>query len=161
MKFDFGRKELFDESAVNYALYRPSYREEVIHQVSVRSRLSERSKVLEVGCGIGKATILFAKRGLQMDCVEPGEHLACIAEANCADWPGVRIHTTQFEDFSFQPKSYDLLVAAQAYHWINPSIRMRLVSSALMKVSRAEAGITPRRSSSDGRQVARPARLTS
>lgn len=131
MDFDPNRKRLFDESAVDYDCFRPSYPEEVVRQISVGSELTPRSKLLEIGSGTGKATMLFAKQGLRIDCVEPGEHLARIAEANCANWPRVRVYITDFENFPFQPKSYDLVVAAQAFHWITPSMRMKLASSAL------------------------------
>ena len=131
MNFDVRRRRLFDQAAVDYDLYRPSYPGEAIRHVAVRSGLSERSKILEIGCGTGKATVLFARQGFRMDCVEPGVQLARIAEANCAPWPEVHVHITEFEEFHFEPKSYDLLFSAQAFHWVDPSTRMRRASSAL------------------------------
>ncbi len=133
MEFDINRRTVFDSFATSYDKYRPSYPAAVATDVLSLCSLTNESVVLEVGSGTGKATVLFAEYGVQIDCVEPGSSLAEIAKRNCGEWPHVRIHVSDFERFNFDPKSYDLLLSASAFHWIDPTKRMRLSAKALRK----------------------------
>jgi len=133
MRFDINRRKIFDTSAIYYDKYRPSYPNRLVEDIISLSSLSTKSNILEVGSGTGKATILFAKYNLNIDCIELGENLVEIARKKCEYLPKVKINVGKFEDFDFEPRCYDLLFSAQAYHWINPSQRMELASKALRK----------------------------
>ncbi len=79
--------------------------------------------MLEIGCGTGKATVLFAARGLSIDCVDPGEALLSVARAACRDWPRVRFAPGRFEALDLPEGHYNLIYAAQAFHWVDPNVR--------------------------------------
>ncbi len=133
MGFDISRRSVFDSSSENYDRYRPSYPVDVADDIVDFCSLTNESAVLEVGCGTGKATVLFAEREIRIDCVEPGSNLAEIARRKCSRWPNVNFHICDFEEFDFSPKTYDLLLSAAAFHWIDPAKRMSLCAKALRR----------------------------
>ncbi len=73
---DRRRRVLFDEVAELYDDVRPNYPEALIEDVIALSGIERDGRILEVGCGPGKATIPFARRGYRMLGIELGEHLA-------------------------------------------------------------------------------------
>jgi SAM-dependent methyltransferase len=88
-------------------------------------------RVLEVGAGTGKATVLFAERGLEMLCLEPSPALGDILTRNTAPFRGVRLDRRSFEEWPPEPSAFHLLIAAQSWHWITPEIRYRKAHEAL------------------------------
>lgn len=113
----------FDEVAERYAEARPGYPEHVVDRVVEYGRLTEESLLLEIGTGTGKATLGFARRGFRIVGLEPGRRLAGIAQALLGEYPRVEVHCATFEEWTAAPKSYDLIFAAQSYHWTKPEVR--------------------------------------
>lgn len=121
------RARSFGAVAREYDRVRPSYPEQLVDEVSAELPGTD---VIEVGAGTGKATALFAARGLRITCVEPDDEMAAVLAENCAGWPDVEIVTASFEDW--QPaRRYDGLYAAQAWHWTTPEHRYRNAARAL------------------------------
>jgi len=79
--------------------------------------------VLEIGCGTGKASYPLAQRGCRLVCVELGERLAEIARLNLADFPLVDVITTSFETWEPPAVDFDMVFAASAWHWLDPTTR--------------------------------------
>ena len=124
-RFDIHHGTIFDRAAVDYDRYRPAYPDDVIDDVVRLSRLTPSSRLLEIGCGTGKATVQFASRGYAIDCVDPGRRLVALAARKCQPWTGVSFTVGKFEDVALQPRLYDLVFSAQAFHWIEPRMRLR------------------------------------
>jgi len=120
---------VFDEIADEYARVRPSYPRELIDDVIAEARLGEGSRILEIGCGPGNASLLFAGRGFRMLCLEPGPHLAELARRRLDD--GARVEVTTFEEWPLERHAFDLVFAAQSFHWIDPSIALGKCALAL------------------------------
>jgi SAM-dependent methyltransferase len=74
--------------------------------------------ILEIGCGTGQATALFAPLGKSITCVERGEGLARIAEHNLKAFPNVQIVRSRFEDWQGPGSAFDLIISAHAFHWL-------------------------------------------
>lgn len=106
---------------------RPSYPEQLVDDLVAELPGVD---VVEVGAGTGKATALFATRGLHVTCVEPDDGMAAVLAENCASWPNVEIVTASFEDWK-PTQLYDGLYAAQAWHWTVPEHRYRNAARAL------------------------------
>ncbi len=123
--FDIHHGTLFDGCAGDYDRYRPVYPDRAINDVVKLSRLTRSSRLLEVGCGTGKATVQFASRGYAIDCVDPGGHLVAFATRHCRRWPQVSFTIGKFENLCLRPRSYNLVFSAQAFHWIEPVVRLR------------------------------------
>jgi SAM-dependent methyltransferase len=122
---------VFDQEAELYARVRPSYPAALIDDLIALAALRIGSRVLEIGCGPGNASVLLAGRGYRMVCLEPGPRLSDIARKQLEGDPGSSVVTTTFEAYPIQPASLDLIFAAQSFHWIEPEIRFAKSAQAL------------------------------
>lgn len=117
------RRSTFDEVAELYDRARPTYPDELIDDLVELAGIGPRSRVVEVGCGTGKATLALAGRGLRITCVELGASLAAVARRKLALFPGVEIVVADFETWAPPRADYDALVSFTAYHWIERELR--------------------------------------
>ncbi|HUO70085.1 MAG TPA: class I SAM-dependent methyltransferase [Solirubrobacteraceae bacterium] len=121
----------FGRAATLYDRVRPSYPPAAIDAVIHAARLQPPARILEVGAGTGKATVLLAARGLRVIGLEPSGAMAAVARANCKEFDGVEIAEVEFE--RWQPRErLPALVCAASWHWISPASRYRLASAALL-----------------------------
>jgi SAM-dependent methyltransferase len=116
------QRTVFGEVAELYDRVRPGYPEVLVDDVLALAG-SAVPRSLEVGAGTGKATILFAKRGLEVVAIEPSPEMAAVASRNCLHFPQVLIEVSSFEDWPLQLEAFDLLISAQAWHWVAPEVR--------------------------------------
>ncbi len=113
----------FDTVAELYEAYRPSYPVPLVEQILLTTGIPKDGHILEIGSGTGKATMLFAQRGYPILCIEPGEHLARIARRKLTAFSKVKFRTTTFEDWEADGKLFDLVISAQAFHWVAQETR--------------------------------------
>jgi len=116
---------IFDSCADRYEAVRPSYPDAAIEHVLARTT---GRCALEIGAGPGKATLAFARRGLEIVALEPGPQLAAILRERTNALP-VDVVEMRFEDY--QGRDFDLVYAAQAFHWIDPAGRYTHVADVL------------------------------
>jgi SAM-dependent methyltransferase len=122
----------FDRSAGWYDRIRPSYPDALVEDVIDLSGIPSKGRILEIGCGTGKATELFASRGYAMDCLEIGPDLAAVASAKLARFGHVRVVVSSFEEWEPGGQSYDLVIAATSFHWVDPRVAY-VKSAAVLK----------------------------
>jgi SAM-dependent methyltransferase len=122
----------FDRVAELYDTYRPSYPKALIDDAVSISGLPPSGKILEVGSGTGIATALFAPRGYTILCIEPGKNLAAVAAKKLQAYP-VTIENVAFEDWAETANAFDLMISAQAFHWIDKETGYPKVARALKK----------------------------
>lgn len=113
---------VFDRIAELYDRVRPGYPAEAVADVIRSCALTAASRVIEVGCGTGQLTRALAGTGASILAAEPGEALAATARARLAQYGAVEVHTTRFEDLDAPPGSFDLVVAATSFHWVDPAV---------------------------------------
>jgi SAM-dependent methyltransferase len=119
-------KATFDTVADRYHQARPDYPAELFAAIISNARLSPAARLLEVGCGTGKATLPLAERGFRITCLEPGPHLAVAARQNLAGYD-VDVVERTFEDWMPSgAERFDLIFAATAWHWIDPAVGYQL-----------------------------------
>jgi cyclopropane fatty-acyl-phospholipid synthase-like methyltransferase len=129
-----GRNRLrttFDEVADLYDRARPTYPEQAFDDLAELAGLRPGSRVLEIGCGTGQATLPLAQRGFAIVCVELGEQLAAVARRKLARFPAVEIVHACFEAWDGGDASFDAVVACTAFHWIAPDVRYAKSASLL------------------------------
>lgn len=108
------RAESFGAVAADYDRYRPTYPDLLMDDlVALRART-----VLDIGCGTGKAATLLAARGLAVLGVEPDSKMAAVARAHGLE---VEVEVGGFEDWDDRGRTFDLIIAAQAWHWVDPA----------------------------------------
>jgi SAM-dependent methyltransferase len=78
---------------------------------------------LEVGAGTGKATRLFAGRGLEVTALEPDPAMAAVLRRTASGLL-VEVVGSTFEAYQRAGRPpYDLLLSASAWHWTDPATR--------------------------------------
>ncbi len=120
----------FDTAADLYQEARPDYPEPLFDRLVELTGLRRGDSVLEVGAGPGKATLPLARRGLRITAVEPGRALAERARENLRGLD-VEVVQTRFEDWTGPWGTFDAVVAATSWHWVDPAVRYRLAAAAL------------------------------
>jgi SAM-dependent methyltransferase len=113
----------FDADAEAYQRTRPVCPPEMFDDLMDRAGLAPGSRVVEIGCGTGQATVPLAERGLAVTAVELGASLAALARRRLARFPAVEVVTSAFEDW--QPpddERWDAVIAFNSLHWVgNPA----------------------------------------
>lgn len=122
---------VFGEVAELYDRHRPGYPDAVVDDLVSLAGLEAGSPVLEVGAGTGKATAMFAARGMRVLAVEPSAEMAAVARRTCAAYDGVRIEQSDFERWDPAGREFPLLFAAQAWHWVEPGVGFAKAASVL------------------------------
>ena len=122
----------FNSAAALYQAARPDYPDQLYADLLDVTGLRPPARLLEVGCGPGKATLPLARRGFRITAVELGEALAAEARSNLAEFPMVEVVTSAFEDW-LPPGdlSFDLLYAATAWGWLDPGVKYAKAASFL------------------------------
>ena len=113
---------VFNEVAELYDRMRPTYPDELFADLASIAGIDDDSYVLEVGCGTGQATRSLAALGCSVTAVEPGPAMAAIARQRLANFPAVHIENSTFEQWDDHGASFDALVAASSWHWVEPSL---------------------------------------
>jgi len=116
-------RQTFDEVALLYNEARPRYPEELFSSLVQATGLQPGSRLLEIGPGTGQATRPLAERGFDITAVELGASLADVARHELREFGNVNILTGAFEEAVLPPASFDLVFAATAFHWIEPSVK--------------------------------------
>jgi SAM-dependent methyltransferase len=121
---------VFGEVADEYDRRRPDYPAEVVD--AVLAAAPEPWRVLESGAGTGKATALFAARGIPIVAVEPDALMAALLVARGADaGADVTVTIARLEDYEPEPGGFSIGLAAQSWHWVDPDRGPAVMARAL------------------------------
>jgi SAM-dependent methyltransferase len=124
-------RSTFDQAAELYDRARPRYPAGLFDDLAELAGIGPGSSVLEIGPGTGQATVALAERGCRVVAVELGAALAAVARRNLARFPAVEVVTAPFEDWPLPEEPFDLVLAATAFHWIDPDVRVVKAADAL------------------------------
>jgi 2-polyprenyl-3-methyl-5-hydroxy-6-metoxy-1,4-benzoquinol methylase len=125
------RRATFDQVALLYDQARPGYPDALFDDVIAFSHIPPGGQILEIGCGTGQATLPLARRGFSIHCIDLGAELAAVAQRNLAPYPHAAVSVGAFETWPIQHGNYDLVIAATAFHWIDPAVRYQKAAHAL------------------------------
>ena len=75
-----------------YDAARPAYPAELFDDLVDLAAIEPGDRLLEIGCGTGKATRLMLERGFRVVCVEMGAQLAERARTNLAGLAAAEVH---------------------------------------------------------------------
>jgi SAM-dependent methyltransferase len=124
-------KTTFNQAAALYDRARPHYPERLFDDLIALAGLQPGASLLEIGCGTGRATLPLAQRGFRITCVELGQNLAAVARRNLAPFTQVRVVVAPFETWDADGETFDLVLAATCWDWIDPNVRCRKASDVL------------------------------
>ena len=123
-------KTTFNTAPTLYEDVRPGYPAELIRDVIDLSGLEDNNRVLEIGCGTGKATRPFAERGYDLVCLDIGADLIVVARESLKEFPNISFIEQAFEEWESDGK-FDLVISATAFHWVDPKVRYLKASEVL------------------------------
>ena len=118
------RGDSFDQVADLYDRYRPPPPPFVVDALTTATGISTRTRVVEFGCGTGQLSVPLAATGATLTCVEPGARLAAIAARNLLPCSVATVECATFEDFPMPSELFDAVVVANAFHWLDPDLRV-------------------------------------
>jgi SAM-dependent methyltransferase len=104
--------EGFGADARRYDRARPAYPADLVDRIIAASPGRD---VLDVGCGTGISARLFQAAGCRVLGVEPDPRMAELASQG-----GTEVEIAKFEDWESAGRTFDAVVAAQAWHWVDP-----------------------------------------
>ncbi|WP_229070369.1 class I SAM-dependent methyltransferase [Actinoplanes sp. DH11] len=102
----------FGAAAAAYERGRPPYPQEALDWLLPGGK----PRVLDLGAGTGKLTRHLRDRGLDVVAVDPSDGM--LAELGRA-LPGVPAHRGSAEDIPLPDQSVDVVLCAQAWHWVD------------------------------------------
>jgi SAM-dependent methyltransferase len=117
----------FGSVAATYERFRLGYPDELVDRVLEYAGRPVRT-ALEIGAGTGKATRVFAARGIAVTATDPDP--AMLAELRRHVPASVRTIQHRFEELALTT-SYDLVFAAASLHWTHPEGRWSRVAALL------------------------------
>lgn len=109
-----GMAESFGIDTKSYDEARPPYPVDLVERITGgQSGLN----VLDVGCGTGIAARQFQSVGCAVLGIEPDERMATYASER-----GLDVEVTTFEGWEAENRVFDVVMAAQSWHWVDPAI---------------------------------------
>jgi ubiquinone/menaquinone biosynthesis C-methylase UbiE len=129
--FDRKNRSVFGRISGEYEKFREGYPKQIFVDVVSFANISAKSEVLEVGCGSGKATLPFAKLGCHITGLDINPELIAMASSKTSQFKNVEYINSSFETADLATGSFDMVFAAQAWHWVEPNIGYDKVSKLL------------------------------
>lgn len=113
----------FGRISALYDRARTGYPAKLIDDIVTYSKIKPNGKILDVGCGTGQATLLFAQRGYPVLGLDVSPEMIAVAKSKCLSFPQVAFHVGTFEDAEFSGSLFDIIISGMAWHWITPNGR--------------------------------------
>ncbi|MBC8646541.1 MAG: class I SAM-dependent methyltransferase [Thermoanaerobaculia bacterium] len=112
----------FEVCAGDYDAFRPEYPPALWDWIAHRFGLPPGAEVLDVGAGSGRASVPLAERGYRVIALEPSETMRAHGLQRAAAF-GDRLEFVggAAEETRRPAGSADLVVCAQAFHWVDPA----------------------------------------
>src|SRR3989338_3709869 len=97
----FGRiSSLYDRARTSYPI-------RLIDDIVNYSGIGQEGTILDVGCGTGQATLLFAQKGYRVIGLDISQEMINIAKEKCSSFPKVSFRVGTFEDVDFSNASLE------------------------------------------------------
>jgi len=117
---DMETTKRFGDRVADYAKYRPRYPIEIVRILEREAHISPRqTRVCDVGSGTGISSELFLREGYSVVGVEPNAPMREESSRSLAKYAGFRVVDGTAEATTLASSSFDLVIAAQAFHWFD------------------------------------------
>ncbi|PYS90358.1 MAG: class I SAM-dependent methyltransferase [Acidobacteria bacterium] len=120
-----GTVERFSDRVENYVKYRPGYPPAMLQFFKERLGLTTDSVIADIGSGTGISSKPFLENGNVVYGVEPNAAMRAAAESYLNVFNNFRSISGTSENTGMPERSFDLVIAAQAFHWFEPESTRR------------------------------------
>ena len=117
-----------------YAAYRPQPPQALVEAVTQLARCPHPERVIDLGCGVGHSTFLWAERAGEVIGVEPNHDMRTIAEERTQQQGlvgKVRFLDAIASCTGLPEACAEIITCAQAFHWMEPHTTLAEVSRLL------------------------------
>ncbi|MHA7986958.1 class I SAM-dependent methyltransferase [Rathayibacter sp. CAU 1779] len=119
--------ESFGANADAYDRARPRYPDALVDRILAETtHAAPRVDVLDVGIGTGISAIPFHERGADVLGVDVDDRMAAFARSR-----GLEVEVAKFEEWDAAGRTFDLVIAGQTWHWIDPVSGARKAADVL------------------------------
>lgn len=118
--------ESFGIDAESYDEARPSYPGALVGRIVDGQSGGPGLQVLDIGCGTGIAARQFQGAGCIVLGIEPDVRMAAYARQR-----GLDVEVSTFEAWESAGRRFDVVTAAQSWHWVDPAIGVPKAASVL------------------------------
>jgi len=108
-----GYRGLFGAQAGDYRAFRPLWPEEVFTRILARTPSPHR-RALDLGAGTGLVAARLLEHFEEVVALEPDARMLAQVEPR----PGLASVNARAEDAHFEPRSFELVTAGNAFHWM-------------------------------------------
>ena len=122
---------VFNNDSANYDQMRPSYPRELFTDLTRLTQIPEAGKILEIGCGTGQATIPLLEAGYSLTCLDIGENLIEAVKIKTKKYSNIKFVLSAFEKWEPEPRLYDVVMSATAFHWVDPETGYKKAAEVL------------------------------
>jgi SAM-dependent methyltransferase len=119
---DEQRRRSFENTTEIYDRFRPSYPAQLFEDVRAHANLEPDDRILEVGCGTGRATAFFAAWGNPLLATDAAPTMAERTRTNLEGFANVEVVAKRFEEIEGR---FGLVTCAQVYHWLDHETRVQ------------------------------------
>ncbi len=123
--------ESFGADARRYDRARPTYPADLVDRIVAAGTGPD---FLDVGCGTGIAARLFQAAGCRVLGVEPDPRMADLARQ-----AGIDVEVAKFEDWDPAGRTFDGVIGAQSWHWLDPAAAAAKAAAVLRPGGRLAA----------------------
>jgi SAM-dependent methyltransferase len=116
------RAESFGAAASAYDQHRPRYPAQLIDDLVAPGV----ERALDVGAGTGISSRQLADRGVDVLAIEPDPRMAKMAVEK-----GIGTRVTKFEEWDAEDQTFDLVLFAQSFHWVDSGVALPKVRRLL------------------------------
>jgi len=116
-----GERTHFNDIVENYDKIRPEYPDKLFMGI-IEFTGAGKKKALEIGAGTGKATTPFLDAGYDVTAIEITANMAEFLRKRFKGYKDFNVICAAFEDAVLNDGIYDLIYAANAFHWVNAEI---------------------------------------
>lgn len=123
------RADSFGGAARSYDMHRPRYPEAMLDELVGTGGI----RVLDVGAGTGIASAQLAARGAEVLALEPDPRMAALAREK-----GLTVEESTFENWDDAARSFDVILFAQSFHWVDPTVALPKIRRLLRAGTQGE-----------------------
>jgi SAM-dependent methyltransferase len=120
--------ESFGSHAERYERTRPSYPDAMVDRIVASAPGAE---VVDVGCGTGIEARQFRDAGCRVLGIEPDPRMADVARGS-----GIEVEVSTFEAWDPRDRTFDAVIAGQAWHWVDPVLGATKAAQVLRREGR-------------------------